>query len=285
MRAISQMQVKFKNGVDGEIFKDLTQATSKGETGSTKTSGRSTENNMPNTFVTVKEEALMEKTLVFKASGKEEDNEKKEEKFEQNCHEFMEVILSTKREPGTARKEPAQVGSYDERTDDNLGLSQEAETKKEEEEKCEDERKEVKEVKEENEYKQPDHSESQCSHLPVAGPSGIDKDPDHTCDVSGFDSRMTPIRGEQKKININTPKDDNHPGDVEQADNFYSKDLLCFAWQIANGMVSRVSVETRLNEIFVAVEYLLDRFGLLNSLITRISCDVTNYVSENVCCS
>ena len=270
--------------MDGEIFKDLTQATSKGETGSTKTSRKSTENNIPNTFVTVKEVALMGKTLVFKASGKEEDNEKKEEKFEQNCHEVMEVILSTKGEPGTARKEPALVGSYDERTDDNLGLSQEAETKKEEE-KCEDERKEGKEVKEENECKQPDHSESQCSPLPVAGPSGIDKDPDHICEVSVFDSRMTPIRRKQKKININTPKDDNHPGDVEQADDFYSKDLLCFAWQIANGMVSRVSVETRLNEIFVAVEYLLDRFGLLNSLITRISCDVTNYVSENVCCS
>ena len=69
---------------------------------------------------------------------------------------------------------------------------------------------------------------------------------------------MTPIRKEQKEINTNTPKDDDRPGDVEQADNFYSKDLLCFAWQIANGMVSRVSVEVRLNKIFVAVEYLLD---------------------------
>ena len=274
MRAISQLQVKFKNGVDGEIFIDLTQATSKGETDSTKTSERSTENNMPNSFVTVKEVALMVKTLVFKASGKEEVNEKKEEKFEQNCHEVKEVILSTKGEPGTARKEPALVGSYDERTDDNLGLSQEAETKAEGEEKCEDERKEGKEVKEENECKQPNHSESQCSPLPVAGPSGIDKDPDHICEVSVFDSRMTPIRREQKKININTPKDDDRPGDVEQADNFYSNDLLCFAWQIANGMVSRVSVETHGTP-----------FGLLHSLITRISCDVSNYVSENVCCS
>ena len=274
MRAISQLQVKFKNGMDGEIFKDLTQATSKGETDSTKTSERSTENNMPNSFVTVKVVALMRKTLVFKALGKEEDNEKKEEKFEQNCHEVKEVILSTKGEPGTARKEPALVGSYDERTDDNLGLSQEAETKTEEEEKCEDERKEGKEVKEENECKQPDHRESQCSLLPVAGPLGIDKDPDHTCDVSGFDSVMTSIGKEQKEISIKTPQEDDHPSDVEQADNFYSNDLLCFAWQIANGMVSRVSVETH------GIP-----FGLLHSLITRISCDVTNYVSENVCCS
>ena len=271
MRAISQLQVKFKNGMDGEIFKDLTQATSKGETDSTKTSERSTENNMPNAFVTVKEVALMGKTLVFKASGKEEDNEKKEEKFEQNCHEGKEVILSTKGEPGTARKEPALVGSYDERTDDNLGLSQEAETKKEEE-KCEDERKEG---KEENECKQPDRSESQCSPLPVAGPLGIDKDPHHTCEVSGFDSRMTPIGKERKEIKIKTPQDDDHPRDEEQADNVYSNDLLCFAWQIANGMVSRVSVEARRIP-----------FGLLNSLITRISCDVTNRVSEtDVCCS
>ena len=247
--------MKFKNDIDGEIFEDLTQATSKSEIGSTETSGRSTENNMPNTFVTVKEVALMGKTLVFKASDKKEDNEKKEEKFEQKCHEVKEVILSTKGEPRTARKEPALVDSYDERTDDNLGLSQEAETKKEEE-KCEDEKKEGKVVKEENECKQPDHRESQCSPLPVTGPSGIDKDPDHTCDVSGFDSMKTPTRKEVEKIDITTPKEDDHP--VEQASNFSSNDLLCFAWQIANGMVSRVTVETRLNIIFVVVEYLLD---------------------------
>ena len=249
--------MKFKNSVDGEIFKDLTQATSEGEVGSTKTVGASTEKNtptsfitvkdealmrktlvfnMPNSFITVKDEALMRKKLVFKASGEEEDDEKREEDLEQCCHEVKEVILSIKVEHGTAREEPALVGSYDERTDGNLGHSQETETKTEG--KCEDERKKGKEVKEENECKYPDHSGSQCSPLPVAGPSGIDKEPHHTCDVSGPDSRMTPIRKEQKEINTNTPQDD-HPEDVEHADNFYSNDLLCFAWQIANGMVSR----------------------------------------------
>ena len=211
----------------------MTQATSEGEVGSTKTLGASTEKNTPNSFITVKDEALMRKKLVFKASGKEEDDEKREEELEQCCQEVKEVILFTKGEHGKAREEPALVGSYDERTDGNLGRSQETETKTEG--KCEDERKEVKEVKEENECKYPDHSES----LPVAGPSGIDKEPHHTCDVSGPDSRMTPIRKKQKKINTNTPQDD-HPEDVEHADNFYSNDLLCFAWQIANGMVSRV---------------------------------------------
>ena len=114
----------------------------------------------------------MGKTLVFKASGKEEGNENKEEKFKQNCHEAMEVILSAKGEPGTTRHEPALVGSYDEKTDENSGLSQEAETKTEEE-KYEDERKEGKAVKEENECKYPDYS---------------DKDLHPTCDVSEFDS-------------------------------------------------------------------------------------------------
>ena len=235
--------MKFKNSIDGEIFSDLAQATSEGEIGSTKTSDGTTGNNMPNSFITVKEEALMRKTLVFKASGKEEDEEKREEDLEQCCHEVKEVIVSSKGEDGTPREEPALVGSSDERTAGNLGHSQETETKTEG--KCEDERKEGKEVKEENECKYPDHSESQCSPLPVAGPSGIGKEPHHTCDVFGPDSRMTPIRKKQKKINVNTPQDD-HPEDVEHADNFYSNDLLCFAWQIANGMVSRVSDETRL---------------------------------------
>ena len=235
--------MKFKNGIDGEIFNDLTQATSKGEIGSIKTSGGSTENNMPNSFVTVKEVALTRKTLVFKASGKGEDDGKKEEEFEQSCHEVVEVILSTKGEPGTARQEPALVGAYDQRADGNLGHSREAETKTEEE-KCDDKRKEGKKVKEENECKYPDHSEFPCSPLPVAGPSGIDKDPDYTCDVSGFDSGMTPIRKEQEEISMTTAQDDDHPGDVEQTGNFCSNDLLCFAWQIANGMVSRVSDET-----------------------------------------
>ena len=106
--------MKFKNGIDGEIFKDLTQATSEDNIGSTKISKGPTENNMPNSFVTVKEVALMRKTLVFKPSGKEEHNERKEEELEQCCHEVMEVITSTKGESGTARKRPALVGSYDE---------------------------------------------------------------------------------------------------------------------------------------------------------------------------
>ena len=239
--------MKFKNTIDGEIFKDLTQVTSEGEIESTKTSGGSTENNMPNSFITVKEEALMRKTLVFKASGKEDDDEKKEEELEQCCHEGIEVIVSTKGEHGTPRQEPALLGSY-ERTDGNWGHGQEAETKTEEG-KCEDERKngkeindeieeknerkEGKEVKEEIECQYPNHSDSQCSPLPVAGPSEIDKEPHHICGVSGPEGRVTPIRKEQKEVNINPPQDD-HLG----ADNFHSNDLLCFAWQIANGMVS-----------------------------------------------
>ena len=235
--------MKCKNGIDGEIFKDLTQATSKGKIDSTKSSRGSTESNMPKSFVTVKEVALMKKALVFKASGKEENNEKKEEELEQCCHEVIEVVVSTKGEPGTARQESARVGCYDEGPDGNLGHCQEAETKTGG--KWEDERKEGKAVKEENECKCPDHSESQCSPLQVAGPSGIDKEPHHTCNVSGFDSRMTPIRKEQQEIIISSPQDDVHTEDVEECNNFHSNDLLCFAWQIANGMVSRVSHETR----------------------------------------
>ena len=235
--------MKFKNDIDGEIFIDFTQATSKGKIGSAKTSSGSTENNMSNSFVTVKEVALMRKTLVFKASGKEDDNERNEEELEQCCDEVMEVIVSTKAESGKGREEPALVGPYDEGADGNLGQNQEAETKTKE--KWEDERKEGKAVKEENECKCPDHSESQCSPLQVAGPSGIDKEPHHTCNVSGFDSRMTPIRKEQQEIIISSPQDDVHTEDFEECNNFHSNDLLCFAWQIANGMVSRVSHETR----------------------------------------
>ena len=195
---------------------------------------------MPNSFITVKDEALIRKTLVFKALDKEKDDEKKEEQCEQCSHEVMEVIVSTKGEPGTAREEATLLGSYDEGTDGNLGHTHEADTKVEKG-KCEDERKKGNEVKEENECKYPIHSESRCSPLLVVGPSGIDKDPDHTCDDFGSDSRMMPDRKEQKEININTPQDDVHPVDVEQSDSFCSSDLLCFAWQIANGMVSRVS--------------------------------------------
>ena len=242
--------MKFKNGIDGEIFQDLTRATSEGKIGSTKTSRGSTENNMPNSFVTVKEVAFMRKTLVFKASGKEEDNEKKEEEVEQCHHEVMEVIVSTKGESETARQEPALVSSYDESPDVNLGHSQVGDTTTKEG-KCENERKKGKQLKEENEYK---YTESECSSISVAGPSGIDKEPHHTHNVSGPDSRMTSIRKDQKEININTPQDNVHTEDVEQSDDFSSDDLLCYAWQIANGMVSRVSHETQLNKIFVAVE-------------------------------
>ena len=137
--------MKFKNDIDGEIFKDLTQAKSEGNICSNKTSRGSTENNMPNSFVTVKEVELMRKALDFKASGKEEDNERKEEELEQCCHEVMEVIVSTNSESGTAALESALVGSYVEGGDGNLGHSQDAETKTEE--KWEDERREGKEMK------------------------------------------------------------------------------------------------------------------------------------------
>ena len=200
---------------------------------------------MPNSFVTVKEVALMRKALAFKTSVKEEDNERKEEEVEKCRQEVMEVIVSTKGESGTARQEPALVGSYDLSSDVNLGHSQGGDTK------CEDERKKGKQLKEENEYKYP---ESQCSHISVAGPSGIDKEPHHTHNVSGPESRMTSIRKDQKEININTPQGNVHTEDVEQSDDFSSYDLLCYAWQISNGMVSRVSHETQMNKIFVAVE-------------------------------
>ena len=205
---------------------------------------------MPNSFVTVKEVALMRKALAFKASVKEDDNERKEEKVEQCRHEVMEVIVSTKGESGTARQEPPLIGSYDLSSDVNLGHSQVGDTTSKEG-TCEDERKKGKQLKEENEYKYP---ESQCSHISVAGPSGIDKEPHHTHNVSGPESRMTSIRKDQKEININTPQDNVHTEDVEQSDDFSSYDLLCCAWQISNGMVSRVSHETQLKKIFVAVE-------------------------------
>ena len=226
--------MKFKNSIDGEIFKDLTEAASESEIESTKTSGGSTENNMSNSFITVKEESLMRKTLIFKASGKEEDYENREE-LEQSCHDVKDVVLSRRGKHGTPREEPALVGSYDERTNGNLGHSREDETKTER--NGEDERQEGKEEKEENECKYPDYSEPQCFHLPVAGPHGIDKDPHHSCDVSVRDSGMNSIKKEQQEMNTSTTQDD-HPEDVEQADKFYSNDLLCFAWQIANGMVS-----------------------------------------------
>jgi len=235
--------MKFKNSIDGEIFKDLTQAASEGEMESTKTSGGSTENNMSNSFITVKEEASLRKTLVFKASGKKEDDENREEELEQSCHDVKDVVLSRKRKHGTPREEPAMVGSYDERTDDNLGYNRKHETKTER--NGEDERQEGEDEKQDNDCKYPNHSESQCLPLPVAGPSGIDKEAHHSCVVSGPDSGMNQIRKEQKEMNTSKTQDD-HPEDVEQADNFYSNDLLCFAWQIANGMVSRVSEGSRL---------------------------------------
>ena len=157
--------------------------------------------------------------------------------------------MSTNGESGTATLESALVGSYVEGGDGNLG---------------EDERREGKELKEENEWKYPDHSESQCSPLQVAGPSEIDKEPHHTCDVSGFDSRLTPIRKEQQEIIINSPQDDVHPEDAEESDNFHLNDLLCFAWQIANGMVSRVSHKTRLIKFFVAVSEIISKISVAN---------------------
>ena len=240
--------MKFKNSIDGEIFKDLTQAASEGEIESTKTSGGSTENNMSNSFITVKEEASLRKTLVFKASGKEEDDENREEKLEESCHDVKDVVVSRKGKHGTPREEPALVGSYDERTDGNLGHSREDETKTER--NGEDQRQEGEEEKEENECKYPDYSEPQCSPLPVAGPSGIEKDPHHSCDVPGPDIEMNPIKKEQKEMNTSTTQDD-HPEDVEEAGNFYSNDLICFAWQIANGMVSSEG-----SRLFVTVQYL-----------------------------
>ena len=103
-------------------------------------------------------------------------------------------------------------------------------------------------MKGENECKYPDHSESQCFPLQVTGPSEINKEPHHTCDVSGFDIRMTPITKEQKEIIINSPQVGVLPEDADQCNSFHSNDLLCFAWQIASGTVRRVSHKTRLNK-------------------------------------
>ncbi len=102
-----QLQViKVRNSIDGKIFKDLQQIAS--EHATNKNFEEGTENDKPVNFITVKEEALVGKKLVFKAAFKEECDAP-----EQRYYGGMEVILSTKGELGVPTEEPARLGIYD----------------------------------------------------------------------------------------------------------------------------------------------------------------------------
>lgn len=160
---------------------------------------------------------------------------------EQCCHETMAVIMPSKEKLSTKRDEPATLDSYN-KTEENLKNSQEDDGKIKEEE-MENEEIEGNKVNDRNESRYPNHSESPSFSLEVAGPSGIHKEAHHTCGPSGSKNKMAPIKEKCKEVKINMPQDDHH-GDVEQADNFHANDLLCFAWQVAKGMVSSVNEET-----------------------------------------
>lgn len=74
------MQIKFKNSIDGHIFEDLAKITSQFEITGIKRSEESTENDMHINFITVKEEALMRRKLVFEAAGKGKEANKNKNK-------------------------------------------------------------------------------------------------------------------------------------------------------------------------------------------------------------
>ena len=169
----------------------------------------------------------MRKKSVFKAMGKGEINEEEDGTW---SHERKEVIVSTRGKLGTPIEETLPVGHCV-----KTHRSQGGDVKIEEE-PCEDDKKGGKELKEENECICHNNSESQRFPSEEAGPSGIDNKA-YNDDSTGPKHTKEQIKKEEVKINMS--QDDNRDDDV-QVDNFHSKDLLSFAWQIAKGMVSNV---------------------------------------------
>ena len=80
-------------------------------------------------------------------------------------------------------------------------------------------------------------SEYPCFPLKEAGSSIIDRNAHHTGGRSGSENKMATLIKERKEVKINISQND-RLSDVRQNDDFNPKDLLCFAWQIAKGMVS-----------------------------------------------
>ncbi len=249
------MQAKFKNSIDGEIFNVLVHTTSEFEIISSKRSGGaggSSDHDKTMNFATGKREALVRENVVIKAVGKEKDNkegdekeEKKEEEkeeegggaggegeTEQFFHQGTAVILSTKGELGTLQENLALLG-FRNRTH----AGQEGDEEMEEEE-FGDKGEGGKEISKMKECRYPKKGESPCFPLVEAGPTGIDNEVHQTGDPSGSKNKMRPIKIEREDVKINMPQVD------LQDDNFHSKDLLCFAWQIAKGMVSNFIGET-----------------------------------------
>ena len=223
--------MKLTNSNDDVIFKELAQIKSELGIASTKTPAESTENGKQDDSITVKEESLIRKNPVFKATGEEDNPEEGEEEREQCCFDGMEGIVSIKGDLWAPKEETALLGPYD-----RTRGSQEGDEKMEQEE-CEDEENRGKEINEENECGYPNPRESSFVLPAVVGP--FDNNAHHTRGSSGSENKRSPIKKEQKEVRITMPQED-HLGDVEQTDNFHSKDLLCFAWQIAKGMVSNI---------------------------------------------
>ena len=147
--------------------------------------------------------------------------------------------MSSKSEPGTLQDELAQLSTHD-----RNNSSQEVDEKTEKEE-CEDEKKNGKDVNEENKCRFPSPSFS----LEVAEASWNEREAHHIDGPSGPEKKITPVITEGKEVKINIAQED-IIGDVKQDDNFHANDLLCFAWQIAEGMVSIVNNVIEDNSIF-----------------------------------
>ncbi len=256
-RFLLQLQViKLKNSIDGEIFKDLQQIASEHGIATTKSFEEGTETDKPVNFITVKEEALIRKRLVFKAAFKDKCDAR-----EQRCYGGMEVILSTTGELGAPKEEPARLGLFD-----ITHGSQESDAKMEEEE-CENEEKGCKVAHEENNCGHASHEKSPCFCL-------ADKNAHHTSGPSGSENNMSPIEKDPKEVKIDM-RQEYHLDEMLHADNFHSNDLLCFAWQIAKGMVSNANEDSLVSiVIFKAANY-----GAV--LVIFISRDVITYLLKD----
>ena len=216
-----------KNSVDCENFKDLAQIT--GEVGIDwiQNLNEPAENDKSGTCVKGKGEKSIGKQLLVKKDDDEEEEEEEEEEPEQLCRPVMKLTVYGTGELGTTMEELPLVGPFD-RTRGNKGCN--------EEEGGDNEKYRGTEFNEENECGCSDRSESRGESLmAVAGAIGIDNTARHTCGPCGSENKTSPIKNEQKDVKIVM---DDDLGDVNQADSFHSKDLLCFAWQIAKGMVS-----------------------------------------------
>ena len=203
-------QIKCKNGIDGAIFEPVTEFAGKVEPSDPATTSNMGEEKVINDLDLTGASHI---TIQVEVNTLTKDDLNKGNKSDEK-----RKILNAKHEIISFLEEEQQKEQEQQQQQQQEGEEQEQEQEEEEEQQ----------QQQEGGEQQEQQKEKETGRTATQDASGLSETVD----------RITQSRVKQEEVKIDMPLTEEQHGCAKQEIDFSPKDLLCFAWQIARGMVS-----------------------------------------------